>query len=338
MNLDTAYMGLKLKSPLVASASPLSKDLDGMKKMEDGGAAAIVMFSLFEEQIIHESASMAHYLDYGAESYAEALSYFPEPKDYNAGPGDYLKLIGEAKRNLSIPVIASLNGLSTGGWTDYAKEMESAGADGIELNIYYIPTDPNTSGADIERRYIDVVKAVKAETKIPIAVKLGPYFSSTANMAKQLADVGADALVLFNRFYEPDFDLDEMAVKPSLVLSAPQEMRLPLHWIAILYGRVPVDLAVSSGVHSHLDVLKSIMAGANVATLTSNILRRGAGRFREILTDLTRWMEEHEYESIEQMRGSMSQQHIGDPLAYERANYMKELQSFRPDPSGLGLA
>jgi len=336
MNLETTYMGLKLKNPVAASASPLSKEIGGIKKMEDSGASAIVLFSLFEEQIIHDSASLEHYLDFGAESFAEALSYFPQPQDYHAGPDDYLKLIRQAKEAVKIPIIASLNGLSTGGWTRYAKEMEDAGADGLELNIYYIPTNPDVPGSEVEKRYIEVVKAVKSETKIPISVKLGPYFSSTSNMAKQLAGVGADALVLFNRFYEPDFDLEDLAVKPSLVLSAPNEMRLPLHWVAILHGRVDIDLALSSGVHNHLDVLKAMMAGANVAMLTSDILRRGVGRFGEIVTDMRKWMEEHEYESVAQMRGSMSQKNVSDPLAYERANYMKELQSFRPDPTGLG--
>lgn len=338
MNLQSNYLGLSLKNPLVASSSPLARNLDAMKRMEDQGCAGVVLFSLFEEQIIHESLSLEHYLDYGAESYAEALSYFPKPQAFHAGPIEYLNLIRLAKESLSIPVMASLNGVSTGGWTAYAKEMQEAGADALELNINFIPTNVDESGESVENRYLEIVHAVKAEVRIPVAVKIGPGFSSFPNMAKKLVAAGADGLVLFNRFYQPDYDLNTMEVVPSIVLSSPVETRLPLHWIGILYGHVDADFALTSGVSSHLEVLKAMMAGAKAAMMTSEILRQGPKRFREILESLQAWMEEHEYESIQQMQGSMSLKSIGDPMAYQRANYMKELQSYRHDPSGMGLS
>ena len=334
MNLNTTYMGLNLKNPIVPSASPLSHSLDGIRKLEDAGASAVVMFSLFEEQINHQSQSLDHYLSFGTESFAEALSYFPEQESYKVGPEGYLELIRQAKESVKIPIIGNINGVSKGGWTRYAKLMEQAGADAIELNVYYIPTDPTVSGAEIEQMYIDVVKEVKESVSVPVAVKIGPYFSSVANMATKLQKAGADALVLFNRFYQPDFDLNALEVVPSLVLSKSEELRLPLRWAAILYGRVPVDIAITSGVHTSADVLKSMMAGAKISMMASELLQNGTGRIAQILDEITRWMMEFEYESIQQMQGSMSQKHVVEPAAYERANYMKELYSFTPESSG----
>jgi dihydroorotate dehydrogenase (fumarate) len=275
-----------------------------------------------------------HFLDYGAESFSEALSYFPDLGSYNVGPDEYLNLVSRAKAAVNIPVIGSLNGVSTGGWISYAKKIEQAGADALELNIYHIPTDPDQTGGEVEQMYVDVVGAVKQSVAIPVAVKLSPYFSATANVAKRLAAAGADALVLFNRFYQPDFDLEALEVVPHLVLSNSNELRLPLRWVAILYGRVPVDLAITTGVHTHEDVLKGLMAGAKVTMMTSELLHNGIHRMREILNDLVNWMEEYEYESVRQMQGSMSQKHVADPAAFERANYMRVLQSWRPDPAG----
>jgi dihydroorotate dehydrogenase (fumarate) len=336
-DLTTSYLGLPLKNPIVASASPLSRDREGIRRLEDAGAAAVVLPSLFEEQITQESRELDHFLSYGADSFAEALSYFPEMESYNTGPEGYLDLIRQAKEAVEIPVIASLNGVSRGGWTHYARLMEQAGADALELNIYYIATDPTLSSAIVERMYVDVVREVRASLQIQLAVKVGPYFSSMAHMAGSLAAAGADALVLFNRFYQPDFDLQSLEVVPHLVLSTSNELRLPLRWVAILYGRIPVDFAITSGVHTHEDLLKAMMAGANVAMLASELLEHGVGRIGEILQEMAGWMETNEYESVAQMRGSMSQRHVAEPAAFERANYMKVLNSFRPDPTGLLL-
>ena len=335
VDLSTRYLGLDLAHPLVPSASPLSQTLDGIRRMEDAGASAVVMYSLFEEQITHESLSLEHYLSYGSESYAEALSYFPEPQDYNVGPDGYLELTRDAKASVDIPIIGSLNGSSPGGWTHYAKLIQDAGADALELNIYHVATDPSMSGDDVERLYLDVLRDVREMVSIPLAVKLSPYFSSMANMAQRLARSGADGLVLFNRFYQPDFDLEALEVGPHLVLSDSDELRLPLRWIAILYGRVQADFALTSGVHTHLDVLKGLMAGANVTMLASELLKNGIWRITDIVEDLKAWMTEHEYASVAQMLGSMSQQHVADAAAFERANYMRTLQSFRLDPTGL---
>jgi dihydroorotate dehydrogenase (fumarate) len=337
MDLSTTYMGLKLRHPVVASASPLSYTLDGIRELEAGGASAIVLHSLFEEQIEGESHLLDHYLSYGTEMFAEALDYYPDLDNYNVGPEQYLNLIRTAKQAVSVPVIASLNGVSTGGWTNYARRMEQAGADALELNIYYIATDPMLSGAEVEQMYIDIVQQVKATVSIPVAVKVGPYFSSFANMAMRLAHAGADALVIFNRFYQPDLDLEELAVVPNLVLSHSNEMRLPLRWMAILHGRVPVDIAITSGVHTHEDVLKGMMAGANVVMMTSALLRNGVRRINDVVAGMTQWMVEHEYESVEQMRGSMSQRNVAQPDAFVRANYMKVLQSWRPDPTSVKI-
>lgn len=329
MDLSTSYLGLKLKNPVVPSASPLSHSLDSMRRLEDAGASAIVMYSLFEEQIAHETAELNHYLSYGTESFAEALTYFPESDDYNLGPEEYVGLIHKAKQSLGIPVIGSLNGVSTGGWIKYAKKIEEAGADALELNVYYIPTDPNLAGDDVENRYFEVLNAVKSTIRIPVAMKLNPFFSSLANIAHRLDAAGADGLVLFNRFYQPDIDLEALEVKPNVILSTPQALRLPLRWIAILHGRVKASLAATSGIHTALDVLKMLMAGADVTMMASALLKHGPEQIKTILADMDQWMLEHEYHSVQQMKGSMSQKSIADPAAFERANYMKALQSYK---------
>ena len=337
MDLTTTYMGMTLKHPIVPSASPLSKNLDMIRRLEDAGSSAIVMYSLFEEQIATESQMLDHYLTYGTESFSEALSYFPQMENYNVGPHEYLDLIRSAKQAVDIPIIGSLNGVSTGGWIEYARHIEDAGADGLELNVYYIPTDPFMDSTEIEQMYLDVVHDVKKTVTIPVAVKLGPYFTSYANMAMRLKQAGADALVMFNRFYQPDIDLELLDVVPNLALSSSHEMRLPVRWVAVLFGRVPVDMAITSGVHGYEDVLKGVMAGANVMMMASELLQNGERRVAEILEGLRIWMEEHEYDSIQQMRGSMSQQNVSEPAAFERANYMKVLQSWRQDPTGALL-
>ncbi len=327
-DLTTTYLGLKLKNPLVASASPLSKKVDTVRRIEDAGAAALVMYSLFEEQITHDSYELDHYLERGAHSYAEAMSYFPDLDYHNLGTEPYLDHLHKIKQAVSIPVIGSLNGISSGGWIEYAHRIEQAGADALELNIYYLPTDPNLSGAELEEVFVQLVRDVRAKVKLPIAVKLSPYFTGLPNIAKRIVEAGANALVLFNRFYQPDFDLEELEVVPNLILSTSHELRLPLRWIAILYGRIEADFALTTGVHSAQDVLKAMMAGANVAMMASTLLESGVGRIMHILTDLQEWMEEHEYESIEQMRGSMSQRAVAEPAAFERANYIKALNTF----------
>ena len=329
MDLTTTYLGLKLKNPLVPSASPLSRTLDSMKRLEDAGAAAIVMYSLFEEQIEHEAAEMEHYLAYGSRAHAEALDYFPKPGEYNLGPEQYVELLQRAKGSLGIPVIGSLNGISTGGWIDYAKKLEQAGADAIELNIYYIPTDPALASQEVEERYVNVLHAVKRSVRIPVAVKLSPYFSSLANVAARLDRAGANGLVLFNRFYQPDFDLDALEVTPNIVLSTSDAMRLPLRWVAILHGVVKTSLAGTGGIHTAEDVIKMIMAGADVAMMCSALLKHGPKHLTIVLADLNKWMVEHEYLSIEQMKGSMSQASVVDPAAFERANYMKALNRYK---------
>ncbi len=328
LDLTTTYLGLQLKNPLVASASPLSKKVDMVRHLEEAGAAAVVMYSLFEEQITHESHELQHYLERGTNSYAEALNYFPDLDNYNLGPEPYLEHLYRIKRAVSIPIIGSLNGFSTGGWVEYAHKIEQAGADALELNIYDLSTDINLSGAELEQSFVDLVRDIRARVKLPLAIKLSPFFTSLPHMAKRLVKEGANGLVLFNRFYQPDFDLDEMKVVPDLELSTSQELRLPLRWIAILYGRVAADFALTSGVHTGHDVLKAIMAGSSVAMLASELLAHGPGRLPHIITGIERWMEENEYESITQMKGSMSQRAVAEPAAFERANYMKALNSF----------
>ncbi|MBX7222270.1 MAG: dihydroorotate dehydrogenase-like protein [Blastocatellia bacterium] len=334
MDLTTTYMGLNLKHPVVPSASPVTKNLDNIRRLEDAGAPAIVMYSLFEEQITKESHRLDHFLSYGTDSYSEAMSYFPDLNTYNVGPDEYLNLIQKARAAVNIPIIGSLNGISSGGWVEYAQKIQEAGAHALELNVYYIPTDPHLSGGYVEQMYLDVLADVKEACTIPVSMKLGPFFSSPANMAHRLAAQGVNALVLFNRFYQPDFDLENLEVVPHLVLSDSNALRLPLRWVAILYGRVPVDFAITSGVHTHEDVLKGLMAGAAVTMMTSELLQHGLKRINEVVADMTRWMEEREYVSVKQMQGSMSQKNVAEPAAFERANYMKVLQSWRFDPTG----
>jgi dihydroorotate dehydrogenase (fumarate) len=329
MNLTTTYMGLKLRTPLVPSAcGPLSNSIAKIRALEDAGASAIVMYSLFEEEILHDSQELDHYLTYGSESFAEALSYFPEADEYAVGPDEYLEHLRKAKAAVDIPVIGSLNGVSSGGWVSYAKKIEQTGADALELNIYYIPTDLDLPGIEVEQMYVNVLKDVKQNLSIPVAIKLGPFFSSMAHMAKRLSKAGADGLVLFNRFYQPDIDLEELEVYPHVLLSTPQAMRLPMRWIAILYGKIEASLAATSGIHGGADVLKMLMAGADVTMLCSTLLKHGLGRIREIENELVQWMEEHEYDSVEQMKGSMSHKACAQPSAFERANYMKALKSY----------
>jgi len=328
LDLTTTYMGLPLKNPLVASASPLSKKLDSVRRLEDAGAAAIVMYSLFEEQITHESYELDHYLERGTHSYAEALSYFPDLDTYNLGPEPYLEHLYRVKQAVQIPVIGSLNGISSGGWVEYAQKIEQAGADALELNIYYLPTDPNLSSAELEDEYVQLIRDVRARVHIPLALKLSPFFTALPHIARRFVSVGADGLVLFNRFYQPDFDLEMLEVVPNLQLSSSHDLRLPLRWIALLYGRIEADFALTSGVHTAQDVLKAIMAGASVTMMASTLLVHGIGRLMHILEDLQAWMDEHEYASITEMKGSMSQRAVAEPAAFERANYLKTLNSF----------
>jgi len=328
MDLTTNYMGLKLKNPLVPSASPLSKDLDNIKKLEDSGASAIVLYSLFEEQISFEAEEMDYFLTYGTESFAEALTYFPQIDDYYRGPEEYLEHIQAAKKSINIPVIASLNGVSTGGWIDYSKKMEEAGADALELNVYFLATDPNMEGRQIENQYKTILKAVKSNVKIPVAIKLNPYFSSMTKMAMELDEAGADALVLFNRFYQPDLDMDELEVKPGVVLSNSDDLRLPLRWIAILSSRIKASLAGTTGVHNAMDAIKLIAAGADVTQMCAALLINGLSYLGKVLQDMNKWLQEKEYGSIDILRGSMNQKSVQNPASFERANYMKALNQF----------
>jgi len=328
MDLSTKYLGLKLRSPLVVAASPMSEDIDNIKRMEDAGAAAVVLYSLFEEQLRQDRLDLNHDLHRGTESFAEALTYFPEPEDFRLGPEEYLKHIATAKKGTRIPIIASLNGSSEGGWTEYAKKIQQAGADALELNIYYIPTDMNLTGTEVEMNYIDILKAVKANVSIPVAMKLSPFFSNFANMAKRLDQAGANGLVLFNRFYQPDIELETLEVKPNILLSTPMAMRLPLRWVALLYGRVKASLAATSGIHRASYALKMLMAGADVTMLCSTLIRHGIPQIAVIERDLTAWLIEHEYESVSQLRGSLSQENCTEPAAFERAQYMKALTSY----------
>jgi dihydroorotate dehydrogenase (fumarate) len=329
MDLSTRYLGLNLRTPLVPSASPLSDNIDNIKRMEDAGASAVVLYSLFEEQLIQDQAALEHSLSRGTDSFAEALSYFPEQKEFRVGPDGYLEKIRKAKQAVKIPVIASLNGVSIGGWVDYAKEMQEAGADALELNVYYIPADPASSSAVIEQTYLDILKAVKSVVRIPVALKLSPFFSGMAHMARRLDDAGADALVLFNRFYQPDMDIENLEVRPNILLSTPQALRLPLRWVAILYGRIKADLAATSGIHSHEDVIKVLMAGASAAQLCSVLLANGIDHIRKIEKGVIEWMEKHNYDSVSQMKGSVSQKNCADPAAFERAHYMQALITYK---------
>jgi len=327
MDLSTEYMGFDLKNPIVASASPLSEEIDGIKRLEDAGAAAVVLSSLFEEQLSRERLELYHHMTHGSESFAEALTYVPEPAEFHVGPEGYLEHIRKAKEAVDIPIIPSLNGRSLGGWTSFAKRMQQAGADAIELNIYDIPTDPTVPGHQVEQACIDILTSVKSSVSIPVAIKISPYFSSMANMAHKLDQAGADALVLFNRFYQPDIDLEALEVRPNVLLSTPQALRLPLRWVAILCGRIDASLAATSGIHHAKDVLTMLMAGADVTMMCSVLLMKGIEHIKTVLADLEQWMEEHEYESVRQMKGSMSHAHCEDPSAFERVQYMKALKS-----------
>ena len=328
VDLTTTYLGLQLKNPVVASSSPLSKKVETAQELEQAGVSAIVMYSLFEEQIIQESLKLHRDLTRGTDSYAEALTYLPEYSQYRIGPETYVEHLCKVKRALSIPIIGSLNGVSLGGWIDYARKIEEAGADALELNLYYLASDPQIFSAELEDRSITLVGDIRQRVKIPIAVKLSPFYTALPNFARRLTAAGANGLVLFNRFYQPDFDLEQLEVVPNLVLSNSNELRLPLRWIAILYGRIPADFALTSGVHTGTDVIKAMMAGASVTTIASEFLEKGAHRAEGILQEIAAWMEEYEYVSITQMKGSMSQQAVADPASFERANYMKVLSSY----------
>lgn len=327
-DLTTTYLGLPLKNPLVASSSPLSQKIETVCQLEEFGIAALVMYSLFEEQIIHDSLKLHQDLIRGAESFPEAIDYFPEIGRYSIGPDTYVEHLRKIKRATRVPVIGSLNGVSTGGWIEYAQKIEQAGADALELNLYYLATDPDLTSAELEDIYVQLVNDVRQQVNIPLAVKLSPFYTALPNFARRLVEAGANGLVIFNRFYQPDFDLEQLEVIPNLVLSDSHELRMPLRWIAILYGRIQADLALTSGVHTATDVLKAMMAGASAAMLASELLQNGLGRVSEILSDLENWMESHEYDSIVQMKGSMSQLAIAEPAAFERANYMKVLSSY----------
>ncbi|MGI9493974.1 MAG: dihydroorotate dehydrogenase-like protein [Geminicoccaceae bacterium] len=328
MKLDTTYMGLALKHPIVASAGPISQSLDGVKKLEDGNAAAIVMFSLFEEQIRAENEIAERMFAAGTDSFGESLSYFPKSAEREAGPEAYLTLVQSAVQATDVPIIASLNGTTNEGWVDYARLLQDAGAHALELNVYYIPADLETMGADVEQRYVEVLAAVKSAVTIPVAIKLGPYFSAFGSMARILVDAGADGLVLFNRFYQPDFELEAMAVSPTLELSEPNEIRLPLLWIGVLAGRIDASIAATTGVRTAEQVVKYLLAGADVVMTTSSLLRNGPRHMADLLRGLAQWMADKGYEDVEQLRGAMSQRQVADPAAFERANYIKVLQSY----------
>ncbi len=328
-DLRTTYLGLPLAHPVVASAGPLSHDLDGIRRLEDGGASAIVLFSLFEEQIERENAAIDMLTAAGADSTGEAASYFPAMGAFVAGPGAYFDLVRRARQAVNVPIIASLNGLTTTGWVDYAQLMHQAGASAIELNLFHIPADPLATGRDIEQRYEDTVAAVCSAVPIPVAVKLSPFFSATGEMARRFVVAGARGLVLFNRFYQPDFDLDRLEVTPTVELSSPAEIRLPLLWLAILHGRVDASLAATTGVHTASEVAKYLLAGADVTMTTSALLKHGPAHASTLVAGLSAWLERKGFASVAQVKGSMSQQRVADPTAFERANYMKVLQSWR---------
>lgn len=329
MDLSTQYLGMQLRTPLVASASPLSHEIAGIRALEDNGASAVVLFSLFEEQLHKEALELELHLNAGTESFAESLTYFPHSSEFHTGPEEYLNHIRKAKAAVDIPVIASLNGATLGGWTKYARQVEQAGADAIECNLYSIPTNTEILGSEIEASYSDILREVKTSVQIPVAAKLSPFFSNFANAAKRMDQLGANGLVLFNRFYQPDIDLEELEIKPNVLLSSPQDLRLPLTWIGILYGRIRASLAATSGVYSAEDALKLLMVGADVTMLCSALLRHGIGHLRHVEQGIREWMEEHEYESVHQMQGSMSQLRCPDPGAFERSQYMRAVKGLQ---------
>jgi dihydroorotate dehydrogenase (fumarate) len=331
MDLSTTYLGMKLRSPLVPSAAqPLTENVDNIKRMEDAGAAAVVMHSLFEEQLSFERRELFESLTRGTESFAEALTYFPEPSVFQVGPELYLNHIAQAKAAVKIPIIASLNGATAGGWVRYAREIEQAGADALELNIYWIPTDPSLSSLHIEDTYVDILRSVKEQVSFPVSVKLSPFFTNFANLARRLESAGANGLTLFNRFYQPDMDLELLEVTPNILLSTPMAMRVPLRWIAILRDQLGLSLAATSGIHRATDAIKMLMAGADVTMLCSALLRHGVKHIATVEADIRVWLEEHEYDSVQQLQGSMSQKNCPDPAAFERAQYMRAIASYQP--------
>ena len=329
MDLSTTYLGLKLPHPIMPGASPMVDKIDLVKRMEDAGASAIVMHSLFEEQLMREELATYHHVDVHADSFAEAMTYLPRPDEFNLGPDQYLEQLVRIKQSVELPVIASLNGFTSGGWIRYAKLMQDAGANALELNVYYLATNASESGEEVEQRTIDILKAVKQAVSIPVAIKLSPFFSSMANMARRLDDAGADGLVLFNRFYQPDIDVESLEVEPVLKLSDSSELNLRLRWLAVVSGHVRASLAVSGGVHNHLDAVKAVMTGAHAVQVVSGILQQGPDVLRRIREGLTQWLEEHEYDSLEQMRGSMNLLRCPDPSMFERANYIRILQGYK---------
>ena len=331
-DLSTKYLGLKLRNPLVVAACPLTLQIDSLQQLEQAGAGAAVIASLFEEQIENDEAELLAATEYGADFYAEHSNWYPDQGDYRSGPATYLEHVAAAKKAVSMPVIASLNGTSTGGWIKYAKMIEDAGADALELNVYFIAADVDSSAADIEKRYTDLVAAVKKSISIPLAVKVGPYFSAPGSMCRKLVEAGADGLVLFNRFLQPDIDLDSLETSPHLELSSPAEMLLPLRWAAILSGRIDASLAVTSGVHDGAGLTKVLLAGADVAQVASTVYLNGFDRVKQMLADLTAWMGAKGYDSVEQLRGSMSHKNCPQPAAFERGNYMKALAKFTGKP------
>jgi len=327
-DLKTKYLGMELKNPLVASASALSKKTSIVKRMEDAGISAVVMYSLFEEQITHDSLAFNYYMERGTDRFAESLDYFPDLDRYNVGPDEYLAQIRKNKEAVDIPVIASLNGVSNSGWIEYAQKIEEAGADALELNTYYIPANPSITAKQVEDNYIDLVYAVCANVDIPVSVKLSPFFTTLPNLITFFVGAGAEGVVLFNRFIQPDLDIENLEVDTTLKLSTSAELLLPLRWMALLYGHIDADLALTSGVHTGLDLVKAIMAGADVAMVASEFVANGVERAQDMLGEMVNWMSVYEFTSVEKMRGSMSQKHVENPAAYERANYMKALQTY----------
>jgi dihydroorotate dehydrogenase (fumarate) len=328
VDLTTTYLGLKLKNPLMISACPLTADIDQLQRLEQAGASAAVLPSLFEEQIDHDSEVMSEVHEYHTDSFAESLTYFPEMEDYRTWPEECLETIAAAKKAVKIPIIASLNGTSKGGWVRYAKMMQDAGADALELNVYFVPTDLDMTGEEVESRYLDLVAAVKQSISIPLAVKIGPNFSAMANFSVRLAEAGADGLVLFNRFFQPDINLEKLEAEPKLQFSTNSELLVPLRWIALLHGRVNASLAATGGIHDASGLLKALLAGADVGMIASVLYQKGVDQVEAILSDMAKWMEKNEYESVEQLKGSMSRENCPDPSAFQRGNYMKTLTSY----------
>ncbi len=329
MDLSTKYLGMQLRTPLVASASPLSQEISGIRNLEDAGASAVVLYSLFEEQLHKEALELELHLNAGTESFAESVTYFPHSSEFHTGPEEYLEHIRKAKSAVDIPIIASLNGATLGGWAKYARQVEQAGADAIECNLYFIPTNTEILGSEIETTYADILREVKTSVQIPVAAKLSPFFSNLANVAKRMDQLGTNGLVLFNRFYQPDIDLEELEIKPNVLLSTAQDLRLPLTWIGILYGHIRANLAATSGVHGPEDVIKLLMVGADVTMMCSALLRYGIEHLRQVEKGVVEWMEKHDYESVHQMQGSMSQLRCADPEAFERAQYMRAVKGMQ---------